>query len=189
MQKTISKLSAVRQKFILRWGEMGTNWGINRAVARIHALLFIETPDLIPPGTRGWVFYDGACALCARGVARWSGPWARRGFLWLPLQTEGAAARLGVSDQDLLAEMHLLLPGHRVRCGVDAWAALLRAIWWLWPLGALLAIPGFRQIGRSSYRWLACNRHCLGGNCDMRATGASQPNHARHGASSFWGMP
>lgn len=35
------KLSAVQQKFILHWGEMGTRWGINRTVAQIHALLYI----------------------------------------------------------------------------------------------------------------------------------------------------
>src|ERR1019366_4372337 len=36
------KLSAVQQKFILHWGEMGTRWGINRSVAQIHALLYLS---------------------------------------------------------------------------------------------------------------------------------------------------
>ncbi|MEO0513720.1 MAG: MarR family transcriptional regulator [Planctomycetota bacterium] len=35
------KLTAVQQKFILHWGEMGTRWGVNRTVAQVHALLFI----------------------------------------------------------------------------------------------------------------------------------------------------
>ena len=35
-------LTAVQQKFILHWGEMGTKWGINRTVAQIHALLFLS---------------------------------------------------------------------------------------------------------------------------------------------------
>lgn len=31
--------------FILHWGEMGTQWGVNRSVAQIHALLYLsETP-------------------------------------------------------------------------------------------------------------------------------------------------
>ena len=34
-------ISAGEQKFILHWGEMGTRWGISRAVAQIHAFLFI----------------------------------------------------------------------------------------------------------------------------------------------------
>lgn len=30
------------KQFILHWGEMGTKWGINRTVAQIHALLFLQ---------------------------------------------------------------------------------------------------------------------------------------------------
>lgn len=36
------KLSPVQEKFVLHWGKMGTQWGINRTVAQIHALLFIS---------------------------------------------------------------------------------------------------------------------------------------------------
>src|SRR5437868_7483771 len=39
-------LTAVQQKFILHWGEMGTRWGINRTVAQIHALLYISPKPL-----------------------------------------------------------------------------------------------------------------------------------------------
>ena len=35
-------LSAVQQKFIKHWGEMGTRWGVNRTVAQVHALLYIS---------------------------------------------------------------------------------------------------------------------------------------------------
>ena len=30
------------QAFILHWGEMGTNWGVNRSIAQIHALLYLS---------------------------------------------------------------------------------------------------------------------------------------------------
>src|SRR5258705_13412004 len=40
-------LTAVAQKFILHWGEMGTRWGINRTVAQVHALLFLS-PNPLP---------------------------------------------------------------------------------------------------------------------------------------------
>ena len=39
-------LTAVQQKFVLHWGEMGTRWGINRTVAQIHALLYISPKPL-----------------------------------------------------------------------------------------------------------------------------------------------
>ncbi|MEM7626934.1 MAG: MarR family transcriptional regulator [Planctomycetota bacterium] len=40
------KLTAVQQKFILHWGEMGTRWGVNRTVAQVHALLFLADRPL-----------------------------------------------------------------------------------------------------------------------------------------------
>lgn len=39
-------LTPVQEKFILHWGKMGTQWGINRTVAQIHALLFISPEPL-----------------------------------------------------------------------------------------------------------------------------------------------
>lgn len=33
------------ERFVVHWGEMGVNWGVNRSVAQIHALLYLsETP-------------------------------------------------------------------------------------------------------------------------------------------------
>jgi predicted DCC family thiol-disulfide oxidoreductase YuxK len=130
---------------------------------------------------RGWIFYDADCSFCVQGVKRWGGLFARRGFVWLPLQTPGATARLGVTEEDLLAEMHLLLPGRRIRRGVDAWATALRTVWWLWPLGALLAVPGFRDLGRAGYRSLARNRYCLGQNCEW-----SRHRKSRLRAVDWW---
>ena len=37
----IDDLSA-KQAFILYWGDMGSQWGVNRSVAQIHALLFLS---------------------------------------------------------------------------------------------------------------------------------------------------
>lgn len=35
-----------RNKFIQAWGTLGSNWGINKAMAQIHALLLISTEAL-----------------------------------------------------------------------------------------------------------------------------------------------
>jgi DNA-binding transcriptional regulator GbsR (MarR family) len=35
-----------KQKFIQAWGTLGSNWGINKAMAQIHALLLISTEPL-----------------------------------------------------------------------------------------------------------------------------------------------
>jgi len=42
----IVELTAVMEKYILHWGEMGTRWGVNRTVAQIHALLFLSSRPL-----------------------------------------------------------------------------------------------------------------------------------------------
>ncbi|MDA7963915.1 MarR family transcriptional regulator [Ruegeria sp.] len=37
--------SSAKSKFILYWGDMGSQWGVNRSVAQVHALLYLtETP-------------------------------------------------------------------------------------------------------------------------------------------------
>ena len=42
----MAKLTAVQEKFILHWGKMGVQWGINRTVAQIHALLYLSPKPL-----------------------------------------------------------------------------------------------------------------------------------------------
>ncbi|MBM3881389.1 MAG: DUF393 domain-containing protein [Verrucomicrobia bacterium] len=121
-----------------------------------------------PPSTRGWIYFDAACRICAAGVARWGGLWAQRGFRWLPLQSPEAATRLGVSEAALGEEMRLLLPEGRVLGGAKVWAFLLRSVWWLWPLGALMAVPGLNRLSDAGYHWIARRRHCLGGSCARR---------------------
>lgn len=39
-------LSALRQDFILHFGEMGSRWGINRTVGQVYALLFLADDPL-----------------------------------------------------------------------------------------------------------------------------------------------
>ncbi len=34
-------LTAIGERFVLHWGEMGTRWGVNRTVAQIHALVYL----------------------------------------------------------------------------------------------------------------------------------------------------
>lgn len=35
-------LSAIGERFVLHWGEMGSRWGVNRTVAQIHALIYLQ---------------------------------------------------------------------------------------------------------------------------------------------------
>ena len=40
------QLEEAKEKFIQTWGALGTNWGINRTMAQIHALLLISSSSL-----------------------------------------------------------------------------------------------------------------------------------------------
>src|SRR6202023_3244510 len=35
------------ERFVLHWGEMGGQWGVNRSVSQIHALLYLSERPLI----------------------------------------------------------------------------------------------------------------------------------------------
>ena len=40
------QLPAAVERFILHWGDMGGQWGVNRTVAQIHALLYVSERPL-----------------------------------------------------------------------------------------------------------------------------------------------
>jgi len=40
------QLPTAVEKFILHWGDMGSQWGVNRTVAQIHALLYLSERPL-----------------------------------------------------------------------------------------------------------------------------------------------
>lgn len=46
MKEEAAKLHAVREEFVAQWGVMGTQWGINRTMAQIHALLITSADAL-----------------------------------------------------------------------------------------------------------------------------------------------
>ena len=143
----------------------------------------------------GVIFYDAECRFCVAQRRRWGRVFERRGCAWLPLQTPGAAERLGVTDQQLREEMWLQLADGRRFSGVNAWGALMRRVWWLWPLGMLLALPRFNAAGRVLYRWIAKNRHCLGGTCSIQSHGTrikakqTQAHQSHHRHSAFLELP
>ena len=41
-----NKLPDAVEQFVLRWGDMGSQWGVNRSVAQIQALLFLSERPL-----------------------------------------------------------------------------------------------------------------------------------------------
>jgi predicted DCC family thiol-disulfide oxidoreductase YuxK len=128
----------------------------------------------------GWIFFDAECRFCVAGRRRWGRIFERRGYTWLPLQTPGTAERLGVTHDQLMTEMWVLTTDSRAVNGVDAWIELMRHVWWLWPLAMLLNLPGIKSVGQVVYRWVARNRYCIVGRCDVPS--GSKHNSHRHAA-------
>jgi predicted DCC family thiol-disulfide oxidoreductase YuxK len=108
----------------------------------------------------------------------------KRGFRWLPMQTPGTALRLGMSEKELQSEMKVRLADGRVLGGVDAWASLLRSVWWLWPPGVLVGLPGVRTVSGMLYRSIARNRYRISKTCGLPNRLSS---HRRH--EVFFTMP
>jgi len=124
-----------------------------------------EITDKNAQGPAGWIYFDGDCRSCTALRQRWGNIFERRGFLWIPLQTPGTAERLGIAETQLQAEMWVQLADGRKFSGINAWSVQMRRVWWLWPVGVVIAIPGFSAVGRAVYRWLARHRRCIGGAC------------------------
>jgi predicted DCC family thiol-disulfide oxidoreductase YuxK len=125
------------------------------------------TPKSDLPPVRGRLFYDAQCGLCQSGVSRGGRFFQRHGFLSVPLQTPGLAPSLGISESELRREMKLQLATGRLLGGVDAWSALLRSVWWLWPAGAALHIPGIHGLAAVVYRWIAAHRYQISRQCRL----------------------
>ena len=46
MNDNTEPLSAAVTRFVLHWGDLGSQWGVNRSVAQIHALLYLSEQPL-----------------------------------------------------------------------------------------------------------------------------------------------
>ncbi|HTQ60843.1 MAG TPA: DCC1-like thiol-disulfide oxidoreductase family protein [Candidatus Solibacter sp.] len=118
---------------------------------------------------RGWLFFDAECAFCTR-IARWLAPiLGRRGLDLAPLQDPRVGALLGISRQELLREMRLLLSDGKQFGGADAVVAVAREIWWARPLAWFARGPGMMDLLRRGYSWQAGSRNCAALKCERAA--------------------
>jgi len=117
---------------------------------------------------RGWILYDGACCSCTASARRFGRIFRRRGFLFLPLQTNWVMKRFDLEPGAPLDEMRVLTADGRDIGGGDAVIFLARHIWWAWPFAALARLPGMRKLLDRAYRWIAIHRGCDHIGCDIK---------------------
>lgn len=119
---------------------------------------------------RGWLFFDAECAFCTR-IARWLAPiLKRRGLAVAPLQDPRVGALLGMTSDELLREIRLLLSDGRQYGGAEAAVALAREIWWARPLVWFASLPGMMEFLRRGYARAAAKRNCAALRCESVET-------------------
>jgi predicted DCC family thiol-disulfide oxidoreductase YuxK len=118
-----------------------------------------------PPVTPPVLLFDGDCAFCTtsagfveRRLRRSPADYAVR-----PWQRVDVGA-FGLTAADCTESLRWVDARGRVHSAQDAVArALLASRGWVRPLGAVLLVPGVRQLAGVAYRWVARNRHRLPG--------------------------
>lgn len=110
---------------------------------------------------RAEVLYDDRCPFCLRTVA------TLRALDWFDRLSLGglearwpqlSATRPDLRLEDCRREMHLLLADGSVRRGFDAFRAIAGRVPALWPMWALMRLPGAAPVGRRVYAAVARRR-------------------------------
>ncbi len=131
----------------------------------------IEPPPPAAAATSaGWVLYDEACGFCRRWVPYWEETLAKRHFGIAPLQADWVRTELRLTDEDLLADVRLLLPGGEHIAGADVYRYCMRRIWWATPIWLFTVLPLGRSIFDWGYRTFARNRYCVSAACRLPGT-------------------
>jgi len=116
----------------------------------------------------GWILYDGDCSSCTASARRFDRIFRRRGFLFLPLQTDWVMKRLDLEPGAPLEDMRVLTSNGRDIGGADAVIFLGRQIWWARPFVALARLPGMHNVLDRGYRWIAAHRGCDHIGCSLK---------------------
>jgi predicted DCC family thiol-disulfide oxidoreductase YuxK len=128
---------------------------------------------------RGWILYDGNCRYCAASAKRFDRIFRRRGFLFLPLQTNWVMKRLNLEPGAPLEEMRVLTKDGRDIGGAEAVIFLGRQIWWAWLFVTLARLPGMHKPLDRGYRWIAAHRGCDHIACDIKERRLSSRRHTK----------
>ena len=126
-----------------------------------------EIADMRNGDAFAWVCYDADCPMCRRWAGRFQPLLKRNGIELIPLQTSAVRAFLKLPDKKLLEEMRVITPDGEVYGGADAFVYLARVIPGGQILDAIARLPGVPPIIRAVYRWIARNRSCDGGACEL----------------------
>ena len=115
------------------------------------------------------MLYDGDCALCSREVVLLKSRATSERLRFQNIRAaDFEAGALGVSQQELLAALHVQTADGELLRGPEAMRAVYTAVGWHC-LVRLSRLPLFRQLFDGSYwafaRWRPASRRCDSGSC------------------------
>ena len=123
-----------------------------------------------PEGERvGWILYDGSCGFCSKWVPFFESTLSRQNLGFAPLQAEWVRARLDLPEEELLADLRLLLEAGEVISGSNVYRFVMRRSWTMWPLYFISILPGFAHLFDWSYRTFANHRYQVSAACHLPA--------------------
>ena len=117
----------------------------------------------------GWLLYDGSCGFCSRWVPFFESTLTKQGLGFAPLQAEWVRERLALSEEELLADLRLLLETGAVISGPEVYRYVMRKSLLMWPLYLLSITPGLSQLFDWSYRSFANHRYEVSAACRLPA--------------------
>jgi predicted DCC family thiol-disulfide oxidoreductase YuxK len=123
------------------------------------------------------VLYDGPCGFCSRWVPRWAGVLGRRGFAIDILQAPWVAEKLKLPEDELVADIRLLLTNGESLQGAAVYRYVMSRIWWAWPIYFASTLPVLSSIFEGAYRRFADNRYWISRTCHMPAKEPPPPPH------------
>jgi alginate O-acetyltransferase complex protein AlgI len=126
-----------------------------------------EIADINDKSAVSWVCYDADCPICRRWAGRFESMLNRNGFQLVPLQSPKVREFLKLPEKKLLEEMRVVTNRGIVFGGADAIVELAKAIPVLKPFYVFTRLPGIMPILRAVYRYIARNRICDNGACEM----------------------
>jgi predicted DCC family thiol-disulfide oxidoreductase YuxK len=145
-----------------------------------------EIPDTngLEPDAR--VFYDDHCPVCRATLDRWRTVFEDRRIVFHAMREPWVRQVLRIPTEGFPQEMKLQPREGPMLGGLNAVAWMCRRVWWLWPAGVLMVVPGLHHLARMGYRYVARNRYCLGDVCPVATT---HPNARHIAATTFLEMP
>lgn len=127
-------------------------------------------------GPSGLIIYDGGCGVCSSLIAERKAFFSRYGFTIAPLQEKWTQEVSSLQESILGQAIHLVLPNGTMVRGVDFVRHVCAKVWWLIPLSWILALPGFKQVADTTYRFIANRRGAISRTCGLQSR-AQYPTH------------